>query len=71
MIVGSDARAVDLARRMQAHGYDIRAIRPPTVPEGTSRLRLALTLNNQEATVHRMIETLAHELDDIRRARTP
>ncbi len=71
VIVGSDARAVDLARRMQAHGYDIRAIRPPTVPEGTSRLRMALNLNNQEATVHRMIETLAHELDDIRRAGTP
>ena len=39
VIVGSDTRAVSLAAAMRAHGYDIRAIRPPTVPEGTARLR--------------------------------
>ncbi len=62
VIVGEDARAVELARRMQAHGYDIRAIRPPTVPPGTARLRMALTLNTDEATVACMIQTLADEL---------
>ena len=45
IIVGQDRRAVALAAALQARGYDIRAIRPPTVPEGTARLRIALTLH--------------------------
>ena len=43
VVLGGDRRAVRLAEALQARGYDIRAIRPPTVPEGTARLRLALT----------------------------
>jgi 8-amino-7-oxononanoate synthase len=45
IIIGEDRRAVALAMALQARGHDIRAIRPPTVPEGTTRLRLALTLH--------------------------
>ena len=60
--VGSDARAVGMAEAMQHAGYDIRAIRPPTVPEGTARLRLTLTLNTDEATIAAMIETLSEAL---------
>ena len=45
VIVGEDSRAMALAAALQARGYDIRAIRPPTVPEGTARLRIALTLH--------------------------
>ncbi len=62
VIVGSDARAVRVAAAMRASGYDIRAIRPPTVPEGTSRLRIALTLNVSEAVVADMLATLPKEL---------
>jgi len=45
VILGADTRAVALAEALQARGHDVRAIRPPTVPEGTARLRLALTLH--------------------------
>ena len=42
VIVGDDARAVRIAGRIQELGYDVRAIRPPTVPVGTARLRVSI-----------------------------
>ncbi len=45
VIIGEDRVAVDVAARLQAQGFDVRAIRPPTVPAGTARLRISLTLN--------------------------
>ncbi|MEQ1651412.1 MAG: 8-amino-7-oxononanoate synthase [Hyphomicrobium sp.] len=59
IIVGSDARAVALADELKARGFDIRAIRPPTVPEGTARLRLSITLNTREQDLAELIEALA------------
>ncbi len=62
VILGADDRAVRLAAAMQARGFDIRAVRPPTVAEGTARLRLSLTLNVDEACVDAMTAALAEEL---------
>jgi 8-amino-7-oxononanoate synthase len=42
IIIGGNDAAVAVASALQAEGFDIRAIRPPTVPEGTARLRLSL-----------------------------
>lgn len=61
-IVGGDGAAMALARAMQARGYDIRGIRPPTVPEGTARLRIALTLNVTEDEAGAMLAALAEQL---------
>jgi 8-amino-7-oxononanoate synthase len=61
VIVGADRAAVALAERLQALGHDVRAIRPPTVAEGTARLRLSLTLNADEAETARMLDDLAAE----------
>ena len=42
LVIGGDVRAVAAAEKLQARGYDIRAIRPPTVPDGTARLRISI-----------------------------
>jgi 8-amino-7-oxononanoate synthase len=62
VIIGSDRAAVALAASLQHRGYDIRAIRPPTVPEGTARLRIALTLNVDEPTVAGLFAALSEDL---------
>jgi 8-amino-7-oxononanoate synthase len=45
IIIGDDRVAVTVATLLQGRGFDVRAIRPPTVPAGTARLRISLTLN--------------------------
>lgn len=61
-IVGADADAVSLASAMQAQGFDLRAVRPPTVPENTARLRIALTLNASWAQTEAMVAALANQV---------
>ena len=63
IILGSDDEAVEVAAVLQEKGYDIRAIRPPTVPEGTARLRLSLSAALEEKT----LENFAMALDEITR----
>jgi 8-amino-7-oxononanoate synthase len=62
VIIGEDEAAVALAMKLQLHGYDVRAIRPPTVPAGTARLRIALTLNVTNSAIESLFETLGKEL---------
>lgn len=44
-LIGADSAAVDASVRLMGQGYFAQAIRPPTVPEGTARLRLALGMH--------------------------
>jgi len=62
IVVGEDAAALELAARLRVRGFDVRAIRPPTVPVGTARLRVALTLNVSEGTVESLFQTLGAEM---------
>lgn len=59
VVVGDNARAVAIARRLNADGFDVRAIRPPSVPEGTARLRLSLNANLDESTLDDFARALA------------
>lgn len=49
--VGPDAEAVRLAEVLQARGFDVRAVRPPTVPEGSARLRITTGAHLEEGDV--------------------
>jgi 8-amino-7-oxononanoate synthase len=59
VLVGENARAVSVASALQAKGFDVRAIRPPTVPEGTARLRISVNTSLDES----ILECFAHTLE--------
>jgi 8-amino-7-oxononanoate synthase len=59
VLVGENARAVSMASALQAKGFDVRAIRPPTVPEGTARLRISVNTGLDES----ILECFAHTLE--------
>ena len=61
LIVGDDRAAVALAAGLQRRGFDVRAVRPPTVPDGTARLRISITLNVEEQAVGALFAALAEE----------
>lgn len=65
LIVHRDERALQWANALQQAGFDVRAIRPPTVPEGTARLRLSLTLNVTADDVSRLIDQLQPMLSEV------
>lgn len=58
LILGSNERAVDIAYGLQQAGFDVRAIRPPTVPDGTARLRISITLNAEAEDIDSLADHL-------------
>lgn len=58
VILGSAKRALSAAAALRAAGFDVRAIRPPTVPTGGSRLRLAINALHGEHEIASMAEHL-------------
>jgi 8-amino-7-oxononanoate synthase len=58
-IAGSNERALGLAALLEARGFAVRAIRPPTVPQGTARLRLSLTAQLTVSAINRLVDSLA------------
>ncbi|SCW64318.1 8-amino-7-oxononanoate synthase [Sphingobium faniae] len=62
VILGKDSHAMEVAGALQQAGFDVRGIRPPTVPPGTSRLRVSLTLNVGRADVVALGELLRRVL---------
>ena len=51
VVLGSNARALAVAEAVRQAGFDVRAVRPPTVPAGTARLRLSVHADHSEAEI--------------------
>ena len=60
LLVGADQSALDYQQRLEAAGVLTVAIRPPTVPEGTARLRLVLHHGQRDKTMDALVNTLRH-----------
>jgi len=58
LIIGGNAQALKVMAALQARGLRVPAIRPPTVAEGTARLRISLSAAHSEADVDRLIHAL-------------
>ncbi|WP_157981081.1 aminotransferase class I/II-fold pyridoxal phosphate-dependent enzyme [Pseudidiomarina insulisalsae] len=58
LVVGSDATALAMSASLRQQGIWCSAIRPPTVPEGTARLRLTLTAAHTEADIQQLVTAL-------------
>ena len=64
-VIGDDQQALRVAKAMQEAGFDVRAIRPPTVPEGTARLRISITLKVSESEISMFFDTLHEVMETI------
>ena len=70
-VLGEADLALQAARQLQAVGFDARAVRPPTVPPGSARIRFTTSAHLHEVEVDALIQALQeplHELASLRRA---
>ncbi len=58
LLVGESSTAVAMSRALETRGILISAIRPPTVPEGSARLRITFSAQHTEQHVDRLLDTL-------------
>ncbi len=59
VVLGSAERALAVSRELEARGFLVTAIRPPTVPDGTARLRITFSAAHSEAEVDHLAASLA------------
>jgi 8-amino-7-oxononanoate synthase len=59
VIIGDSRRALRVAEALQTDGFDVRAIRPPTVPPNTARLRVSLNAGLNEEILQRFAARLS------------
>jgi 8-amino-7-oxononanoate synthase len=69
VVLGWNEAAVQFAENLRARGFGVRAIRPPTVPEGSARIRLSLTAKHSEDILAELVTGLVHARDEFSKAR--
>jgi 8-amino-7-oxononanoate synthase len=64
VLIGDNDRAVAVARALQDDGFDVRAVRPPSVAPGTARLRVSVNAGLSDAEIDRFARSLATVLKE-------
>ncbi|MDF9392809.1 MULTISPECIES: 8-amino-7-oxononanoate synthase [Methylococcus] len=59
LVIGANADALEASRRLGERGFLVSAIRPPTVPAGTARLRITLSAAHSDEQIDGLLEALA------------
>lgn len=59
LVIGGEARAMAISEALRESGFWVAAIRPPTVPAGTSRLRITLSAAHRPAQIDALLDALA------------
>ncbi len=66
IIIGKDEDALRAARALEEYGFEVPAIRPPTVPEGSARLRLNVSLRHSASDLRNVTEAIVKaELESV------
>lgn len=58
VIIGTDARVIEISKQLADSGFYVPAVRPPTVPEGTARLRISLSAAHETEMVDEMLAAM-------------
>jgi 8-amino-7-oxononanoate synthase len=65
IVLGDNDRAVSVAQALQRDGFDVRAIRPPSVPQGTARLRVSVNAGLTDDSIDRFARSVAMALKEV------
>jgi glycine C-acetyltransferase/8-amino-7-oxononanoate synthase len=63
LIVGEETKAVEIRNRLLENGIFVQAIRPPTVPQGSSRLRITVSCKHSENDINLLVKSLKNILE--------
>jgi len=63
IVIGAAEKALNVSRELEEKGFLVVAIRPPTVPKDTARLRVAFTANHMSDDVQRLAEAIAPHVE--------
>ena len=66
VLIGDEKQCLVVSRKLREAGFLVAAIRPPTVPAGTSRIRISLSSAHTDDQINALIEKLAAALDSVK-----
>ena len=58
IVIGDDKQAMAIGQAIEAKGFLVAVIRPPTVPDGSARLRVTLSANHTEQNIKQLLDAL-------------